>query len=285
MLMLYAGLLAAVVVLASAVGVYVYAVRRSAARMAAQSERRRQRAVLDDFGDGAVWQMGQRATNAIESGMQADPMPNRRGFLRRMTVSLLIMIAARKPAISVAASGPRKALAWENGHPKRSAWSDELRRAIRAHRATLETAGDIEDFAPGYANLSAEDRVDVWATLFVAIVRFETGYNPNTVYHESAGIDSVGLLQVSYENEGYYGLERLDRKADSLKDPLVNIRCGVRIFSVLVSRDAVIASGTGSSSRGAAKYWSTLRTDGHLSEIQRIVRSFALSHRHADHVD
>jgi hypothetical protein len=284
MLMLYVGLTLAILFFASAIGVYVYVRQKWAILAARQRETEsRRRAVLDDFGDYAVWQMGQRAMATIPGGAPAGFVRTRRGFLRRMAVSLLVLIAGRRAVPAVAAASSGKALALEKGHPERKAWSDELRKTIRAQITTLETASDIEDFAPGYAKLSAQDRVDVWASLFVAIARFETtGYDPKAIYHESSGIDSVGLLQVSYENEGYYGLERLNRKARALEDPLVNLRCGVKILAVLVDRDGVIASGTGSSSRGGARSWSTLRPERKLSDIQQIVRNSTSPRRHID---
>ena len=99
MLMLHAGLTVAVVVLASAIGVYVYVRCRPAVQGARRFENeRRRRAVLDDFGDGAVWQMGHRATNAIERAPTSGPAPTHGGFLPRMTVRLLIPIAKWKAA-------------------------------------------------------------------------------------------------------------------------------------------------------------------------------------------
>jgi len=90
--MLYVGLMLAVVVLVSAIGVYVYARRNASAQY---EHKRRQRAVLDDFGDGAVWQMGHRSTNPIRIGMPVSRAVIRRGFLPRIAVSFLILIADR----------------------------------------------------------------------------------------------------------------------------------------------------------------------------------------------
>jgi len=272
----------AVLFFASAVTVYIYVRRKQTILNPSHREsERRRRAVLDDFGDEAVWQIGQGAATAIASTVPMEIVRTRRGFLARLVSSFFVMIAGSSVRRVAVAQSSGKALAWESGHPERRAWSDELRKAIRAHISSLENASDIQDFAPDYSRLSTQDRVDVWATLIVAMSRFESKYDPTAIYPESFGVDSIGLLQLSYENETYYRLERLDRSARSLEDPLVNIRCGVKILAVLVKRDGVIASGTGSSSRGGARYWSTLRTDGKLSDIQRIVRNFR-SRAHGD---
>jgi soluble lytic murein transglycosylase-like protein len=150
-------------------------------------------------------------------------------------------------------------LAWEIGHPERRAWSDELRRAVAASLPALEQATDVSRFAPNYTALSPSRRIEVWAALFVAIARFESGYDPHNVYREPFGQDSVGLLQLSYEDQAAYRLEPLDRRAKSLEDPLVNLRCGVKILARLVRRDGLIAAGTSlKDARGGARYWSTL---------------------------
>jgi len=109
MFMLYAGLILAVMVLASAISVYVYARWNAAARGARQREHeRRRRAVLDDFGDGAVWQMGQQATSAIGSGVPVGSLATGRGFMPRMAVNLLIRIAGRTTKPAVVTSGVKR---------------------------------------------------------------------------------------------------------------------------------------------------------------------------------
>jgi hypothetical protein len=83
-------------------------------------------------------------------------------------------------------------------------------------------------------------------------------------------VDSIGLVQLSYEDEPIYYLEHLDRDAKSLEDPLVNLRCGVKIMSTLVAKDGVVASSEGGTHRGGARYWSVLRAGAghHLDEIR-----------------
>jgi hypothetical protein len=86
-------------------------------------------------------------------------------------------------------------------------------------------------------------------------------------------VDSVGLLQLSYEDEPVYHLEHLDRGVKSLEDPLVNLRCGVKIMSALVARDGIVASSEGGTHRGGGRYWSVLRVGHHIDEIRNGVRA------------
>lgn len=84
----------AVVFLMIAVGVYVYVRRKPSVQAARGWElERRRRALHEDFGDGAVWQMGRHTTQATRSTIP--PTITRRGFLPRMAASLLILVAGR----------------------------------------------------------------------------------------------------------------------------------------------------------------------------------------------
>ena len=143
--------------------------------------------------------------------------------------------------------------------------------SIAAHKVELDQ-GNPDQFAPGYSGLSASNQVRFWAELFVAIARFESNWKPNTIFHEPPplGVDSVGLLQLSYEDERNHHLEHLDRTAKSLENPLVNLRCGVKIMSNLVAKDGVVASSGTNGHRGGARYWSVLRAGHKIDDIRKV---------------
>jgi hypothetical protein len=87
---------------------------------------------------------------------------------------------------------------------------------------------------------------------------YESEFKPETVYREPAplNIDSIGLLQLSYEDKAGYPFCNLDRKKNNLKDPINNLDCGVKIFAHLINKWGYIST---PSNKGAAAYWSTLR--------------------------
>jgi Transglycosylase SLT domain len=165
-------------------------------------------------------------------------------------------------------------LSWDS-RPGRKVWSSQLLESITSAKGELER-GNPEQFMPGYAALAASRQIKFWAELLVAMAKFESNWKPNEIFHEPPplGVDSVGLLQLSYEDEPIYHLEHLDRNAKSLEDPLVNLRCGVKILSTLVAKDGVIASSDGGKHRGGARYWSVLRAGAghHLEEIRTAAR-------------
>lgn len=160
------------------------------------------------------------------------------------------------------------ALSWDT-EAERKAWSAELLKSIRAHKADLDL-GNPDAFIPGYVKLSPDQQVTFWAELIISMAKHESNWNPQTKYLEPAPLNiySVGLLQLSYEDQPAYKLEPLDKEKKSLEDPLVNLRCGVKIMARLVSKDGVVASGTKKQSRGAARYWSVLRTGAKLDQIK-----------------
>jgi hypothetical protein len=159
-------------------------------------------------------------------------------------------------------------LSWDT-KAERKAWSAELVKAVEAHKADLDR-GNPDGFIPGYTGLSADQQVKFWAELIIGMAKFESAWKPNTIYHEPPplNIDSVGLLQLSYEDQPGYKLEPLDRAKRSLEDPLINLRCAVKIMAKLVAKDGVVAAGAGKKSRGAARYWSVLREGHRIDEIK-----------------
>ncbi len=148
-------------------------------------------------------------------------------------------------------------LSWEKGHPERQIWSEALRDAIRDRRGLLDKA---QGFEPWCSKLSE----DFWAELFVKISYYESGWKPETVFHEPQplDVDSIGLFQLSYSSDkNHPGCEGIDPKTKSLKDPLVNIRCAVGIMARFIEKDGVLAEGFKSGSvKGLARYFSVMRS-------------------------
>jgi hypothetical protein len=164
-------------------------------------------------------------------------------------------------------------LTWDS-LPQRKAWSRQLLESIASAKQELDH-GNPGQFAPGYSGLAASRQFKFWAEIFVAIARFESNWKPHEIFHEqpSLGVDSVGLLQLSYEDEPIYHLEHLHRNMKSLEDPLVNLRCGVKIMGTLVAKDGVVASSDGEKHRGGARYWSVLRAGHHIDEIRNAAKA------------
>ena len=170
-------------------------------------------------------------------------------------------------------------LAWENNHPERAAWSDELRKQLKANLVSFNKAPDLADNCPAYRELDEDDQVTVLATMAVAIAKYESNYDPHNIYHEPPplGVDSIGLYQLSYEDGFSWCV--LDRANRSLEDPINNIRCAVPKMAKLIAKDRILTAGsTSANAMGLARYWSVMRLGAghHLEDIRNATRSLAL---------
>ncbi|MGZ3773599.1 MAG: murein L,D-transpeptidase catalytic domain-containing protein [Pseudobdellovibrionaceae bacterium] len=184
-------------------------------------------------------------------------------------------------------------LAWEtSSHPERKQWSQYLEKIILENWNSLLTgASDISYFCPKYGSLDNDQKANVWAQLFVGIVKFESAYDPHSRMRETTmGIDPVtrkpiyseGLLQLSYQDQLVYKFCKFDWSKDknlsatdrnkTILDPYINLDCGVGIMAKQIARTGKIKVGSGA-------YWSTLKTNSSNNEISNItamVRSFPL---------
>ena len=170
-----------------------------------------------------------------------------------------------------------QSLAWEDGDAGRAQWSGELRAQIRGNLKSFDKASDIASFCPAYATLDADDKTSVLATLMVGIARYESGYTPDEVTVREYGNNSYGLYQIAYEDG--FSWCALDRKTDSLFDPVNNIRCAVPKMARLVARDKVLAAGsTDANALGLARYWPSMRLGPghHLDDIRRLTLNLAV---------
>ena len=167
-------------------------------------------------------------------------------------------------------------LSWDS-NPHHKSWSAELTTAVTAHLPSLEK-GNPDSFIAGYNTLSADNKIKFWAEMIIGMMKYESAFNPHSIYHEPPplGVDSVGLLQLSYEDSNHYDLEHLDKNLKSLEDPLINIRCGLVILAYWTAKDKTVAKGSNTASaKGAARYWSVVRegTNHHLKAIRTDVKN------------
>lgn len=151
--------------------------------------------------------------------------------------------------IQTAVAGNGAAL-W--GHVKGSErWTDTTLSIFRNRQADFEQARDIENFCPDYHRASQGQKEACWLRLVSAVVLFESGFNPRATYREANGRYSIGLFSLSS------GECREASSSSALKEPVANLKCGMRMMADLISRDDVIENAP--PRRGAAAYWSVLR--------------------------
>lgn len=184
-------------------------------------------------------------------------------------------------------------LSWEtSSHPERTAWSDYLMTLVlNDWSSLLKGSTDMASFCPNYSNLNNTQRANVWAQLFSAVAKYESGYSPTSRYQETTmGTDPVtgkpvyseGLLQLSYQDIQPYSFCKFDWSKDkylsatdpkkTILDPYINLHCGVGIMANQIAKRGAIGLSSG-------VYWSTLKVGGtysQLTNIKAMVKSLSI---------
>ncbi len=162
---------------------------------------------------------------------------------------------------------------------ERQRWTAAALAAIRANWSKLQNGRDVESFCPGYSRSSRAEKENCWLVIVGALVRRESNFKPGTTYPEGAPLyyNSVGLLQLSQNPRARECTPEGARSESDLKNPELNLRCGIRILARLVGSRGRIAGRA-----GAGAYWSVLRNagehraakaDGIRSEASRMFRT------------
>ena len=194
-------------------------------------------------------------------------------------------------------------LAWDQGSHK-TTWTRDLIDAIAFSDLPDTYPTDSSDLCKGYSVKPRSQRVEFWAHLISAMVKWESNFKPETVlrecsksrcvyascrYHPTYGycmkggheldggiVISRGLGQISFTSALGHGCDL--KKPDDLHDPINNLKCMVKISENLVTKDKRVMGKTQGSWRGVSRYWSVTRgvnnyTQRSLSWIQNYVRT------------
>ena len=134
---------------------------------------------------------------------------------------------------------------------------------------------DIDKFCPNYQNLNSDEKAKFWVGLISIVTKPESNFDPRQTYTEKTIFDkngknvvSRGLLQISQESANAYGCNIQQEK--DLHKPEINLNCGAKILSKLVTKDQVIGTygPKTNKSTGGGRYWSVLRErKGHFPLI------------------
>lgn len=132
--------------------------------------------------------------------------------------------------------------------PRGSVWTEASLKALDGpgQRLAMSTPADIAAWCPSYETASMDQRKAFWVGLVSALAKHESTWRPDV-----SGGDGRwhGLLQISPGTARGYGCAA--QSAGALKNGAANLRCGLRIMAVTVSRDGVVARG----GRGVAADW------------------------------
>ncbi len=159
-------------------------------------------------------------------------------------------------AVVVPTSFASAPLAWEHNHPERKVWSNELRSQFRTYLQTISPSVAASDLCPGWASMTADQQVNALSAMAVSLASHESSFIPTARLFESNGTWSIGLFQISYEDE--FKWCKMDRASESLNDPLNNIDCAVGEIARVAKSDATM-NNPDKPYKGMSTYWSTMR--------------------------
>lgn len=157
----------------------------------------------------------------------------------------------------------RIALSWET-KPERREWSDHLTRKIMDSLSYYDNAKDIEEMCPSYRSLDERRKIKAIAEFWVALGKFESGWEPTTRFFETTmGYYSEGLFQLSIPDEQWVkcGLNK-----SNILEPLKNIECAHKIMIGQLKNKGKITL----TRKERGFYWAPLIIDGKWTKIKEI---------------
>lgn len=143
------------------------------------------------------------------------------------------------------------------------AWDDAALAALSTHGQPLVeiVPKDIERWCPAYADAEPAQREAFWVGLLSALAKHESTYKQTAVNSNGKWF---GLLQISPATARGYQCRA--GTGTALKDGGENVSCAIRIMSVTVPRDGVIAT-KDSRWRGVAADWGPMRVGSKQRDI------------------
>jgi hypothetical protein len=132
--------------------------------------------------------------------------------------------------------------------PEGRQWTEASVEALASYGRPLVNIvpRDIETWCPGYEDATEMERKAFWVGLLSSLAKHESTWRPEAA---GGGGQWFGLLQISPATARHYGCEA--RTGEALKDGAANLACAIRIMSVTVPRDGVVAANGG----GIAADW------------------------------
>jgi len=153
-------------------------------------------------------------------------------------------------------------------------WAKVALEAVRAEKLTSIPITDGKLFCP--KGLTERN----WVHLMAGIVTYESNFKPNTTYREafksSNGqyVLSSGLFQISISStqQARYGCKWSSQA--ELLDPVKNIQCSAKVIRALVTENKAVTNHAGTAYKGTARYFSTMRPSGKLSQIKSKLKAW-----------
>ena len=157
---------------------------------------------------------------------------------------------------------------WDH-RPAGRIWTRSAISALKSHgKPILQTVPrDIAEWCPAYPDASEDQRAAFWAGFMSALAKHESTYRQDAVGGNGRW---YGLLQILPATAR--GYKCLAPSREGLKHGPSNLSCAVRILTVVMPRDKVMAS-KDKRWRGVAADWGPMRIGSKRKDISAWTRS------------
>ena len=147
--------------------------------------------------------------------------------------------------------------------PDAMVWNRAALSALKGHGQPLAQTvpADVAEWCPHYPEASEDQRRAFWLGFMSALAKYESTYQPWAV---GGGGRWFGLLQIAPATARGYGC--VAGSGAALKNGAANLSCAIRIMSVTVPRDGVIALNNGRYG-GVAADWGPMRSEAKRAEM------------------
>lgn len=184
----------------------------------------------------------------------------------RVAALLALILPAACTAMETRSTSSEIPVARWDFRPEGKQWTEASVAALGSYgRPLLDSIpGDINAWCPGYATASEAERKAFWVGMLSALAKHESTWRPEAA---GGGGRWFGLLQIAPATARGYGCRA--QTAEALKDGSANLACAIRIMSVTVPRDGVVAA----NGRGIAADWGPFHQASKREEMRNWVRN------------
>ncbi len=179
----------------------------------------------------------------------------------RAAALLALVLPAACTAMEARNQSPEIPVARWDFRPEGQQWTEASVAALTSYGRPLVdlVPEDIEAWCPGYETATEIERKAFWVGLLSSLAKHESTWRPDV-----SGGDGRwhGLLQIAPATARGYGCRA--QTADALKNGAANLSCAIRIMSVTVTRDRVVAA----NGRGIAADWGPFHQSSKREEMR-----------------
>jgi hypothetical protein len=179
-------------------------------------------------------------------------------------LALAMLPAACLSVPSVSEDPP--VMRWDH-RPEAAVWTTVALKEAEAYDETLAhlVPTDIDTWCPGYREAGMDNRRAFWVGMLSSLAKHESTWNPVA---SGGGGRWIGLTQIDPRTARWFGCQATT--VAELKDGAANLSCALKIASVQVPKDNMVA---GDGRLGLGRDWAPFRSADKRAEMAAWTRA------------